>query len=110
MPSLAHVLQAFALLGLVFLPNISSLQDVEGNDNVSIPGHNQPLGYHQPSSGNIDLADGFLEPTIFFERYAGKSKAVLFKGAWKNLKATKEWSDKTLRCVSECQVSFLLHL
>ena len=100
MPNLAFILQVFAV-HLVSLPK-AAFQDVRGKDNEVgiLPGHNQPLGYHQPSSGNIDIVDGFLEPMSFFEKYAGKSKAVLFKGACKNFKATKEWNDKTLRCVS----------
>ena len=103
MPNLAFILQAFGFaVRLVLLPpKAASFQDVRGKDNkLGIPGHNQPLGYHQPSSGNIETVDGFLEPASFFEKYAGKSKAVLFKGACKNFKATKEWNDRTLRCAS----------
>eukprot|EP00795_Rhopilema_esculentum_P006839 gene6839-12434_t len=71
------------------------------NYNVSketdIQGHLQPLGSHQVAEGNVQEINGFLEPLTFFQEFVNKSQAVLFKGACKGFKATRQWNDNFLR-------------
>ena len=64
---------------------------------VEIPGHLQPLGSHQAPIGNIEEIDEFVGPDKFYEEFAKKSRAVVFKRACKDFKATKKWSDEFLR-------------
>ena len=62
------------------------------------PGHMKALGSHRPPVKNgVDVLDSVPSPLEFFDKYVKEGKPVLFRGAGKNMKAFKLWSDEYLR-------------
>ena len=62
------------------------------------PGHMKALGSHRPPVKNgVDVLDSVPSPLEFFDKYVKEGKPVLFRGASKNMKAFKLWSDEYLR-------------
>ena len=61
-------------------------------------GHLKPLGAHRPPETN--LVDELLElpePREFWSKYVKPSRAVVLRGAVKQSRAFKEWTDEYLK-------------
>jgi len=68
-----------------------------GSAHSSIRGHLEPLGSHKEPEGKVFAMDGWpASPADFFKDFVQKSRPVLFRGAAKQMKAFKLWTDDYL--------------
>ncbi|XP_078664060.1 bifunctional peptidase and arginyl-hydroxylase JMJD5-like [Branchiostoma floridae x Branchiostoma belcheri] len=57
------------------------------------PGHLQPLGSHQPPTGQVESVDTIPSPEEFYHRYVAPRRPVILSGAARLFPAYKRWND-----------------
>ncbi|XP_035662494.1 bifunctional peptidase and arginyl-hydroxylase JMJD5-like [Branchiostoma floridae] len=57
------------------------------------PGHLQPLGSHQPPTGQVESVDAIHSPEDFYRRYVAPGRPVILSGAARLFPAYRRWND-----------------